>query len=194
MTREFEAEVAVSAQCQLGEGPVWDPDRGLLWWVDLLAGSVHAIDPSTGARTRFDAGDAVEVAFDGELVGKRADGEGVRDIVDRAVPANPHMICRGSILAAHIGNVVGHIDNALAQLAAAAVNDIGLECRLDRREDGAMQPRIGTAVLVERRFEMLRADRVIIVVLDVVFAGPRYFDGAADHARQHSGFGDIVRL
>ena len=59
MTRELEAEVAVSAQCQLGEGPVWDPDRGLLWWVDLLAGSVHAIDPSTGARTRFDAGDAV---------------------------------------------------------------------------------------------------------------------------------------
>jgi sugar lactone lactonase YvrE len=59
MTRELEAEVAVSAQCQLGEGPVWDPDRGLLRWVDLLAGSVHAIDPSTGARTRFDAGDAV---------------------------------------------------------------------------------------------------------------------------------------
>jgi sugar lactone lactonase YvrE len=59
MTRELEAEVAVSAQCQLGEGPVWDPDRGLLWWVDILAGSVHAIDPSTGARTRFGAGDAV---------------------------------------------------------------------------------------------------------------------------------------
>jgi sugar lactone lactonase YvrE len=59
MTRELEAEVAVSAQCQLGEGPVWDPDRGLLWWVDILAGNVHAIDPSTGARTRFDAGDAV---------------------------------------------------------------------------------------------------------------------------------------
>jgi sugar lactone lactonase YvrE len=59
MTRELEAEVAVSAQCQLGEGPVWDPERGLLWWVDLLAGNVHAIDPSTGARTRFDAGDAV---------------------------------------------------------------------------------------------------------------------------------------
>ena len=59
MTRELEAEVAVSAQCQLGEGPVWDLDRGLLWWVDLLAGCVHAIDPSTGARTRFDAGDVV---------------------------------------------------------------------------------------------------------------------------------------
>jgi sugar lactone lactonase YvrE len=59
MTRELEAEVAVSAQCQLGEGPVWDPDRGLLWWVDILAGTVHAIDPSTGTRTPFSVGDAV---------------------------------------------------------------------------------------------------------------------------------------
>jgi sugar lactone lactonase YvrE len=59
MTRVLEAEVAVPAQCQLGEGPVWDPDRGLLWWVDLLAGHVHSVNPSTGARTRFDAGDAV---------------------------------------------------------------------------------------------------------------------------------------
>ena len=59
MTRMLEAEVAVPAQCQLGEGPVWDPDRGLLWWVDILAGHVHSINPSTGARTQFDAGDAV---------------------------------------------------------------------------------------------------------------------------------------
>jgi sugar lactone lactonase YvrE len=59
MTRVLEAEVAVSAQCQLGEGPVWDPERGLLWWVDILAGHVHSINPSTGVRTRFDAGDAV---------------------------------------------------------------------------------------------------------------------------------------
>jgi len=59
MTRVLEAEVAVPAQCQLGEGPVWDADRGLLWWVDILAGHVHSIDPSTGARTWFDAGDAV---------------------------------------------------------------------------------------------------------------------------------------
>jgi sugar lactone lactonase YvrE len=59
MTRILDAEVAVPAQCQLGEGPVWDADRGLLWWVDILAGHVHSIDPSTGARTWFDVGDAV---------------------------------------------------------------------------------------------------------------------------------------
>jgi sugar lactone lactonase YvrE len=59
MTRVLDAEVAVPAQCQLGEGPVWDPARGLLWWVDILAGHVHSTDPSTGGRTRFDVGDAV---------------------------------------------------------------------------------------------------------------------------------------
>jgi sugar lactone lactonase YvrE len=59
MTRELEADVAVPAQCQLGEGPVWDPDRGLLWWVDILAGHVHSIDPVSGTRTQFDVGDAV---------------------------------------------------------------------------------------------------------------------------------------
>lgn len=59
MTRVLEADVAVPAQCQLGEGPVWDPGRGLLWWVDILAGHVHTVDPATGARTRFDTGDLV---------------------------------------------------------------------------------------------------------------------------------------
>ena len=62
MTRILDAEVAVSAQCQLGEGPVWDVSRGLLWWVDILAGHVHAVDPATGARTWFDAGDPVGAA------------------------------------------------------------------------------------------------------------------------------------
>ena len=130
----------------------------------------------------------------GELVDEGADGKGVRDVVDRAVPADPHMVCHGAVLGAHIGNVVGHVDHTLAQLAAAAVNDIRLECRLDCGEHGAMQPRIGTAVLVECGFEVLRADRVVIVVLDVILAGPGYFDRAADHARQQGGFGDIVRL
>ena len=59
MTRMLEAEVAVPAQCQLGEGPVWDVSRGLLWWVDILAGHVYAVDPVSGTGDRFDAGDAV---------------------------------------------------------------------------------------------------------------------------------------
>ena len=59
MTRMLDADVAVPAQCQLGEGPVWDLARGVLRWVDLLAGRVYTADPGTGARTWFDAGDPV---------------------------------------------------------------------------------------------------------------------------------------
>jgi sugar lactone lactonase YvrE len=59
MTRVIEADLALAARCELGEGPVWDPGRRLLRWVDLLVGHVHALDPATGGHTWFDAGDAV---------------------------------------------------------------------------------------------------------------------------------------
>ena len=56
MPRTLDAEIAVPAQCELAEGPVWDAARGLLRWVDILPGHVHALDPVTGAlsgRRRF---------------------------------------------------------------------------------------------------------------------------------------------
>ena len=40
MTPILEAELAVPAQCELAEGPVWDVRRGLLWRVDILAGTM----------------------------------------------------------------------------------------------------------------------------------------------------------
>jgi sugar lactone lactonase YvrE len=49
----------LSAQCELAEGPVWDAGRGLLRWVDILPGHVHALDPATGAHIRFEAGEPV---------------------------------------------------------------------------------------------------------------------------------------
>ena len=59
MTRVLQADLAVPAQCELAEGPVWDPARRLLRWVDILPGHVHTLDPATGAHTWFDAGDPV---------------------------------------------------------------------------------------------------------------------------------------
>ena len=82
MTRILEAELAVTAQCELAEGPVWDASRGLLWWVDILAGHVHTIDPVSGARTRFDAGDpvgAVGLTRSGGLVLALVDGFALAD-------------------------------------------------------------------------------------------------------------------
>jgi sugar lactone lactonase YvrE len=62
MTRVLEAEVAVRAQCELAEGPVWDSARRLLRWVDILPGRVHAFDPVTGAHSWFEVGAPVGAA------------------------------------------------------------------------------------------------------------------------------------
>ena len=77
MTRTLTAEVAVQARCELAEGPVWDTARGLLRWVDILPGHVHALDPVSGAHSRFEAGDpvgTVGLTRDGGLVLALVDG------------------------------------------------------------------------------------------------------------------------
>ena len=53
MTRQLTADIAVPSQCYLAEGPVWDQGSGVLRWVDINPGHVHAFDPATGAHTRF---------------------------------------------------------------------------------------------------------------------------------------------
>ncbi|CAN0476370.1 unnamed protein product, partial [Laminaria digitata] len=32
----------------LGESPVWSPDEGVLWWVDIKAPTLHRYDPAAG--------------------------------------------------------------------------------------------------------------------------------------------------
>lgn len=36
----------------LGEGPLWDADRGLIWWVDIKAPAIHAHHVESGANQR----------------------------------------------------------------------------------------------------------------------------------------------
>jgi sugar lactone lactonase YvrE len=74
--------MVVPAQCELAEGPVWDGARGLLRWVDILPGQVHAFDPVTSAHTWFDAGDPVGT------VGLTRSGGLVLALVDRFVLAD----------------------------------------------------------------------------------------------------------
>ena len=82
MTRRLDADIVVPAQCELAEGPVWDGARGLLRWVDILPGQVHAFDPVTSAHTWFDAGDPVGT------VGLTRSGGLVLALVDRFVLAD----------------------------------------------------------------------------------------------------------
>ena len=44
-----EAELVVKHRAELGEGPIWDPSRGVLFWLDIINGQVHVYDP--GANT-----------------------------------------------------------------------------------------------------------------------------------------------
>ena len=70
-TRTLDAEIAFPAQCELAEGPVWDAARGLLRWVDILPGEVHALDPVSGEHSSFGTGDkvgTVGLTRDGGLV------------------------------------------------------------------------------------------------------------------------------
>jgi sugar lactone lactonase YvrE len=58
VTRLLSADIAFPAQCYLAEGPVWDPVARVLHWVDINPGHIHALDPVTGAHTRFAAAGA----------------------------------------------------------------------------------------------------------------------------------------
>jgi sugar lactone lactonase YvrE len=100
MTRILDAEVAVAAQSEVAEGPVWDTSRGLLWWVDIPVGQVHAVDPETGARTWFDVGDpvgAVGLTRDGGLVLALVDGFALADHDGQRLTRLPGFIDRTAV-------------------------------------------------------------------------------------------------
>lgn len=47
-----EPQVLTDIACHLGESALWDPRRARLYWVDIMAGAVHALDwPDGGVKT-----------------------------------------------------------------------------------------------------------------------------------------------
>jgi sugar lactone lactonase YvrE len=55
-------ELVLDAKATLGEGPSWDADKGLLYWVDILESRIHAFDPKTGMDTAYEIGQYVGAA------------------------------------------------------------------------------------------------------------------------------------
>jgi sugar lactone lactonase YvrE len=49
----------LKARARLGEGPMWDSTRKLLYWVDIFNHRVHQFNPATGENGFFDVGDVV---------------------------------------------------------------------------------------------------------------------------------------
>ena len=60
--RRLQADLLLDAHAQLAEGPCWEAARGLLLWVDILAGRVHRLDPESGTDSALDAGQHVGAA------------------------------------------------------------------------------------------------------------------------------------
>ena len=45
--------VSKALACQLGEGPHWHPDEGVLYYVDLFIGRVLRYDPKDGGNCSY---------------------------------------------------------------------------------------------------------------------------------------------
>jgi len=71
------ADLLLDARAELGEGPVWDPRIGLVWWVDILRGRVNGLDLDGAARPPIEVGEAVgcvALAESGGLVAATTSG------------------------------------------------------------------------------------------------------------------------
>jgi sugar lactone lactonase YvrE len=65
------AELVLDARAELAEGPLWDEDRHVIWWVDINAGRVHRLDPATGSDSAIEIGrpvGCIALRQDGALV------------------------------------------------------------------------------------------------------------------------------
>lgn len=92
----------VDARAHLGEGPAWDAARGLLWWVDILAGHLHALDPAGVADRVFAVGmplGCVAPTRSGGLVAGVRDGIAVLEVDLTAAPGVAPGTVRATTLA-----------------------------------------------------------------------------------------------
>ena len=55
----IEADLELDVRAELGEGPVWDPRAGCLYFVDILRGHVHRYDPVTRSTRIYQVNQSV---------------------------------------------------------------------------------------------------------------------------------------
>lgn len=51
MLDDLAIDLAVRRRAACGEGPLWDPQNGVVLWVDIIAGEILSTDYATGATT-----------------------------------------------------------------------------------------------------------------------------------------------
>ena len=55
----LKAELLIDAHALVGEGPIWDGDADVLWWVDIMASELYAYGLATGENRKWDIGQHV---------------------------------------------------------------------------------------------------------------------------------------
>lgn len=76
------AEYVTGGGARLGECPVWEPDAGVLWWLDIEGRSIHRFDPSSGAEQVWPTPDkpgSMALCDDGRLLVAMRNGAGWLD-------------------------------------------------------------------------------------------------------------------
>jgi sugar lactone lactonase YvrE len=56
MTTQLAAACVLDCACVLGEGPVWNHQRGVLEFVDIMSGRLHHFEPRSGRHTVTEVG------------------------------------------------------------------------------------------------------------------------------------------
>jgi sugar lactone lactonase YvrE len=69
MPQTIPAELTLDAKALLGEGPIWDARKQVLYWVNIMGNEVHEFHPATGRDRVFDVGQPV-----GTVVPRRSGG------------------------------------------------------------------------------------------------------------------------
>jgi sugar lactone lactonase YvrE len=54
---KYSAEVVLKTDAKLGEGPVWDGEKKVLYWVDILSGKLFEYNPKMGYNKEFNIGE-----------------------------------------------------------------------------------------------------------------------------------------
>lgn len=122
------------------------------------------------------------------------DSERMRDVVDRAEPADPRVRLRGRVLDPHVRDRERQVRDPLREFARLLVHDAGPEGRLDRRRNRAMLPRDHFPRRIDPAVERFERHGMEIVVREVVLARERQLDGRADRLRQQRRLHHVVGL
>src|SRR5690606_21893273 len=64
-----ELKLVIDAKATLGEGPCWDDENKVLYWVDIMGMNLHKYDPATDENQTYHVGQLIGAAVPSESGG-----------------------------------------------------------------------------------------------------------------------------